>query len=159
MRQYRICTECEKPAPRLKRDRCQHCYLRHLAHLKAQGTYVPPQVIPAVDRLLTKVAAGWGGCWIWTGPISKVTGYGSFTISRGHRGSPHRMAYELLVGPIRPGLVVDHLCHNRDLGCPATAACLHRRCINPQHLEAVTYSENTLRSPFHISKRRAAGAR
>jgi hypothetical protein len=46
--------------------------------------------------------------------------------------SPHRFAYELLVGPIPAGLVLDHLCRNR-------------LCVNPNHLEPVTNSENPRR--------------
>jgi hypothetical protein len=49
----------------------------------------------------------------------------------------HRVAYELAVGPIPPGLQVDHLCRVRD-------------CVNPAHLDPVTKRENNLRSksPF-----------
>ncbi|WP_371930528.1 HNH endonuclease signature motif containing protein [Streptomyces poriferorum] len=65
----------------------------------------------------------------------------------GGRGvSTHRAAYELVVGPIPEGLVIDHTCHNRDATC-AGGICIHHRCINPNHLEAVTQSENRLRSP------------
>ncbi len=44
----------------------------------------------------------------------------------------HRFAYELLVGPIPDGLVIDHLCRVR-------------HCVNPAHMEPVTRWENTLR--------------
>ncbi|MFZ2529632.1 MAG: HNH endonuclease signature motif containing protein [Rhodococcus sp. (in: high G+C Gram-positive bacteria)] len=42
------------------------------------------------------------------------------------------MAYELSVGDIPEGLVIDHLCRVR-------------HCVNPAHLEPVTNRENTLR--------------
>lgn len=45
----------------------------------------------------------------------------------------HRVSYELLVGPIEPGLVLDHLCKNT-------------KCVNPDHLDPVTQKTNVLRS-------------
>ena len=72
-------------------------------------------------------------CWIWTAATAQ--GYGR--INAGGRGVPlqaHRVAYELLVGPIPEGLELDHLCRDR-------------RCVNPQHLEPVTHRENLLRAP------------
>lgn len=70
------------------------------------------------------------GCWIWRG-ASVGGGYG--TIRRqGQTHRAHRFVYELLVGPIPEGLVIDHLCRNR-------------ACVNPKHLEPVTFKENILR--------------
>jgi hypothetical protein len=57
----------------------------------------------------------------------------------------HRLAYEEAYGPIPAGLTVDHLCFNI-------------RCINPEHLEAVTASENTRRA-WAIRMHRAGGDR
>lgn len=48
----------------------------------------------------------------------------------------HRVAYEIAKGPIPDGLCVDHLCRNHG-------------CINPFHLEAVTWGENVLRGIGH----------
>ncbi|MDX2528009.1 HNH endonuclease signature motif containing protein [Streptomyces europaeiscabiei] len=87
-----------------------------------------------------------GSCWIWTA-FTDAGGYGSFH-SRGRKGRTyraHRYAYELLVGPIPAGLYLDHLCHNEDPTCPGGDNCLHRRCVNPAHLEPVTPRENSLR--------------
>jgi hypothetical protein len=65
-------------------------------------------------------------CIIWAGSIDR-DGYGRF------RNTPaHRIAYEESKGPIPSGLVIDHLCRVRN-------------CVNPDHLEAVTIRENTLR--------------
>lgn len=70
------------------------------------------------------------GCWTWNS--SHVSsGYGVLSY-KGRQLRAHRVAYELLVGPIPDTLVLDHLCKNRG-------------CVNPAHLEVVTLGENTLR--------------
>src|SRR5262245_10973804 len=73
--------------------------------------------------------AGWE-CWLWQGKLDD----GGYAIIRvdDHRMNAHRFSYELLVGPIPDGLVVDHLCRRR-------------HCINPDHLEPVTNEENVRR--------------
>ncbi len=83
------------------------------------------------DRFWAKVdkSAGDSGCWPWTAWAKG--GYGRFWT--GAREVPaHRVAYELLVGPIPDGLEIDHLCRNHG-------------CCNPLHLEPVTHAENTKR--------------
>jgi hypothetical protein len=66
-----------------------------------------------------------------------------------HNGRPgtlvHRLIYEQQVGPIPDGFTIDHVCHNDDDACPGGDRCLHRRCINVQHLEAVSMRTNVLR--------------
>ena len=72
------------------------------------------------------------GCWLWKlrrdpggyGRTNKGTG--------GFNGVAHRVSYRTWVGPIPPGLELDHLCRVR-------------HCVNPAHLEAVTRQENVLR--------------
>ena len=82
-------------------------------------------------------------CWFWTGKLND-RGYGRFRIG-GHWVRVHRFAYETLVGPIPAHLEIDHRCHNADLACLGGRACLHRRCVNPAHLETVTNHENIRR--------------
>lgn len=84
---------------------------------------------PIADRLWAKVDKS-GECWLWKGAINEH-GYGHMR-SEGRFVRPHRVAYELLVGPVPEGLVLDHLCRT-----PA--------CVNPAHLEPVTQSENLKR--------------
>lgn len=82
-----------------------------------------------LERFTRKIDTS-GECWNWTANKSPK-GYGQFKIAA--RNVPaHRMAYELFVGPVPAGLVVDHLCRNRG-------------CVRPDHLEPVTSRENTLR--------------
>jgi len=67
--------------------------------------------------------------WLWVG--AKTKGYGCVARD-GHRHYAHRIAYEMLVGPIPEGLEIDHLCRT-----PA--------CIWPEHLEPVSHRENMRR--------------
>lgn len=79
-----------------------------------------------------------GPCWEWTGPTQG--GYGRVGFA-GTRIMAHRLAYELLIGPLpsepdptRPNLplTTDHLCRNH-------------ACVRPEHLEIVTHLENMKR--------------
>lgn len=91
---------------------------------------------PALERFLEKIDfGGANGCWVWTGAI--VGRYGRFRLD-GETTYAHRASYQLLVGPIPDGYEIDHV---RARGCRST------RCVNPDHLEAVTHRENILRSP------------
>lgn len=83
------------------------------------------------------------GCWLWTAGIDR-SGYGKFVNERKQLAA-HRFAFQALVGPIPPGLEIDHLCHGHDDACVGGTSCLHRRCVNPAHLEAVTRQTNMLR--------------
>lgn len=86
------------------------------------------------ERFDEKWTSDVSGCWLWTAGLDK-DGYGTFSIrleNRDRSRRAHRISYELYVGPIPDGLVIDHLC------------CI-RNCVNPKHLEPVTVQENTLR--------------
>jgi len=84
------------------------------------------------ERFWSKVRKGAEGeCWPWR---TGRRGYYYLT-PRAQGGKmiyAYRCAYLALVGPVPKGLVLDHLCRN-----PA--------CVNPKHLEPVTYRENRLR--------------
>ena len=75
-------------------------------------------------------------CWPWLGCLLS-TGYGQVYVGRDSGLAPgvlaltHRVAYQLAVGPIPPGLVLDHLCRRKS-------------CCNPRHMETVTSRTNTV---------------
>ena len=104
-----------------------------------------PRTATTLDTIFGRTTPGPGGCVIWTGG----TGGGGYAwiSADGRRQPAHRVVYKLAVGPIAPGLQVDHTCHNEDASCSGGRTCLHRRCVNPHHLEAVTNGENARRSP------------
>jgi hypothetical protein len=80
------------------------------------------------------------GCWRWEGKVS-VKGYATLRHD-GATHAAHRVAYLVFIGPIPYGYDVDHRCHNEDLTCFAGNDCLHRRCVNPEHLVAVPHGDN-----------------
>lgn len=95
------------------------------------------------QRLLAMVDKTGSECWLWTGCLGGQ-GYGWLRVN-GRSVPAHRVSYELFVGPVPEGLTLDHTCHNDDESCPGGDACLHRRCVNPAHLEPVTRGENVMR--------------
>ena len=91
---------------------------------------MPPKARPIPERFWPKVDKT-GECWVWKAAKTRA-GYGVFHVG-GSGISAHRVAYELMVGPIPDGLQLDHLCENTS-------------CVNPDHLVPVTARENVHRS-------------
>jgi hypothetical protein len=69
-------------------------------------------------------------CWIWQLAKNRQ-GYGLTREGYAHKRA-HRVVYEQHIGPIPPGLDLDHLCRQTD-------------CVNPAHMEPVTEAENVRR--------------
>lgn len=79
------------------------------------------------ERFWSKVdVRGPDECWPWKAGTNK--GYGTFK-AFGRTVPAHRIAYELVKGPIPPGLDVLHKCDNRP-------------CCNPAHLWPGTDLDN-----------------
>ena len=72
------------------------------------------------------------GCWIWTGAKDR-NGYAEAKV-RGKVRVIHRYVYDTLVGGLDPDLTIDHLCTG------------NRNCVNPEHMEQVSRSENSRRA-------------
>jgi hypothetical protein len=104
---------------------------------------LPEQDRGIARRLLAKVEINPDtGCWIWTATRNDK-GYGQMWV-RGAMRSAHRTAYTLWVGPVEPGLVLDHF------------KCSTRECCNPEHVRPVTVRENNLRSEVTLAAIAAA---
>ena len=88
------------------------------------------------ELILASVKPDPNNCWIWQ-LYKHQLGYGQ--VQWRIDGPPsktylaHRASYLLFVGPIPPGLEIDHLCRVRS-------------CVNPDHLETVTHAENIRRA-------------
>jgi hypothetical protein len=75
------------------------------------------------------------------------SGYGMFNVVVAGKRTQvlaHRWAYEECWGPIPEGLEISHLCRQK-------------RCVNPDHLKAVTRQENVWRSHGATAKTFACG--
>lgn len=88
------------------------------------------QELSARDRFWAKIKYTPEGCWEFQS-ARDPEGYRTLSVG-GRTRRAHRVAYELLVGPIPEGLTLDHLCRNTG-------------CVNPDHLEPVTHRVNILR--------------
>lgn len=96
-----------------------------------------------VDASGPETVPGRGPCHLWTMSVNG-RGYGQFT----HEGKvrvAHTWLHEQVYGTIPAGMQRDHVCHNLSADCPGGRDCLHRRCVNPDHLEVVDNATNARR--------------
>ncbi len=83
------------------------------------------------ERFVAKIdPTGNRGCWEWTASLSPK-GYGKFRAGK-KTMQAHRVSFALAGNTVPEGLQIDHVCRNR-------------KCVNPEHLEAVTGKVNTMR--------------
>lgn len=106
----------------------------------------PPR--PVIERLMKNVTETVTGCWEYAkySQPARTDGYRQIGVrlaeGQFRQVMAHRVAYEMLVGPIPDGMQLDHLCRNR---C----------CVNPEHLEPVTCRENLMRGTGHAARNAA----
>lgn len=70
-------------------------------------------------------------CWIWQGFKDSRAGYAVIGIN-GRPRKVHQISYKRFHGEVPAGKEIDHVCGNR-------------ACVNPDHLEAVSHTENCRR--------------
>lgn len=104
------------------------------------GLSIPKEMLPGLGRIMAQITFSESGCWTLP-PTKGRKGY-SVVKFRGKTMAAHRMFYQIAVGPIPDGLVLDHLC-------------MVKNCCNPSHLEPVTSKENTRRAPTHNANKKA----
>lgn len=117
----KVCKNCSSPIAN-QASQCAPCY-----HKSRTG--VPRYRLS--ERLLKHIKKV-DGCWLWTASKDN-RGYGMIKMHRnGKESGQHasRISYECFRGEIPAGLIVCHKCKNKS-------------CINPEHLYAGTYSQNT----------------
>lgn len=119
---------CQKPS--LSRGLCNGHYKKHKKYGDPLAGRPGFKGVPPLDRLLRRRSVTKSGCWEISGAGSENE-YPTLRIN-GRIVKAHRFAYEHYVGPVPDGLILDHLCRNR-------------HCANPEHLEPVTWAQNTLR--------------
>lgn len=96
-------------------------------------------------RMLRRCVRSESGCWTYTGSTNS-RGYSQVCSGKRSKNiTGHRLAVIARDGSIPEGMTVDHSCHNADLQCPGGSACIHRRCVNPRHLDVVTLGANIAR--------------
>lgn len=90
------------------------------------------------ERFLQRIKICDSGCWQMSGWHDR-DGYAHFHKSKS-QSKAHRISYEFHRGIIPKGLTIDHLCKNKG-------------CVNPEHLEIVTFQENARRHKAEGYKR------
>lgn len=108
--------------------------------MRAVRNLIPPPTPESWRKFSERVTVSPNGCWLFR--MRNVTSrkYGTFYVAQNGPLTAHRVAYFWLVGPVSDDLVIDHLCRNR-------------RCVNPDHLEAVTQSVNVKRRVPYVYER------
>jgi hypothetical protein len=99
------------------------------------------------ERFDSRISGADPECVLWMGRYDH-DGYGRITVMKNGKASPqlaHRIAWTLAGRGLVTGMTLDHLCHTNNPSCTGGRECLHRRCVNVNHLEQVTPRTNNAR--------------
>lgn len=95
-----------------------------------------------LQKIINRIEPQESGCW-WYSGVPNRKGYAQTRIGWPTTKSVliHHLSWIYYKGDIPKGMVIDHLCHN-PFECEGGNTCIHRRCVNPNHLQLVTPQEN-----------------
>lgn len=94
------------------------------------------QLAQLPTRLRAKIHIADDGCWLWTAGLLP-NGYG-LACWQGRQTTAHRVVWLALGNP-----TPEHLHHT----------CEHKRCVNPDHLEALDVSAHMKMNPLAVANR------
>ncbi len=99
-----------------------------------------------LKKIIDRIEPQESGCW-WYPAAPDNKGYAvtkiGWPVAKTRR--IHRLSWIYYKGDIADNMVLDHLCHDLS-SCEGGNTCIHRRCVNPEHLQAVSASENSKKS-------------
>ena len=105
------------------------------SNAKSYPKFLPEPTAKTLRQMWPKIKVP-DGCWEWTGSCmesgypNRISVVGADT--KGSHSRPQRLMFSWFKYEIPEGFTVDHLCKNR-------------KCVNPDHMEAVSHEENTSR--------------
>lgn len=96
-----------------------------------------------LERIVSRFVVQPNGCWHHPS-VPNADGYAQTKFGWPVAKSTliHRLSWLNSNGEIPEGMVLDHLCHDPAV-CAGGVTCEHRRCVNPEHLQLVTASNNS----------------
>lgn len=103
-----------------------------------------PKEAKRITQTRWPVVQGTAGCQVWMGRVD-ADGYGVVS-AHGQTVGAHRVALVAALNrDIGAGMTVGHACHDAALsvGECIGGRCLHRRCVNPNHLLEQSRSTNS----------------
>jgi HNH endonuclease len=87
---------------------------------RGRAMRAPGRFYRLLERFEEKLTVIPDGCWLWHGPIDKLSGVAGIGIGGKGYGA-HRIAYRIFIGPIPANMDVIHTCANK-------------HCVKPHHL-------------------------